>query len=571
MRNNAFLAITCVACLPFVCRAILADEPEIFPAVTAGTAAAASTALSRVDLDVLQKSITTSAFKGAYGESHMNRYLTKHLGRTEAWVPLRSRIGPQGIDGLHVRYDASGRVRGLMVSEAKYGGSQLNLTQDGIQLSSRWTNARLQHLGAVYTEIGDTLRAGRMRTERLPSPTVQRLEVRLPNGKAAVFWRGNSVDTWKFAGPDEMMKQAGRQASRVGRYVVEAGAGRIRYARHVYHTQVTPHGLQVTVKDASALEAAADVRKLPVLRSLTVPLTAGEQQAVARMTASEVKQMLAKKFPGMSRSRIEQCSRDIVRSHHRVNDLLAGRQPSMAGAMLRQSLAAGVSAATVVMGVQVAADLMSGQKPDGVELATTGGLVATAGFGGSLAGQSTQYLLTSNPTLRAMTSQGSLSLGMTSTSLSRGVSQTVGGSVAGAIMAYGGYLAGQYDLQTANRMTLAGAAGAGVGVAASIGTMSLISAFGTASTGTAISSLSGAAATSASAAWLGGGSVASGGGGVALGGTLASGGTLVVAAAVAYAAMKGFQLYDEREDNVRVGLTIQELSRRYSGVATQVP
>lgn len=41
--------------------------------------------------------------------------------------------------------------------------------------------------------------------------------------------------------------------------------------------------------------------------------------------------------------------------------------------------------------------------------------------------------------------------------------------------------------------------------------------FGTASTGTAISALSGAAATNAALAWLGGGALAAGGGGMAAG------------------------------------------------------
>ena len=48
-------------------------------------------------------------------------------------------------------------------------------------------------------------------------------------------------------------------------------------------------------------------------------------------------------------------------------------------------------------------------------------------------------------------------------------------------------------------------------------TMSAVMAFGAASTGTAISSLSGAAATNATLAWLGGGSLAAGGGGMAAG------------------------------------------------------
>ena len=67
----------------------------------------------------------------------------------------------------------------------------------------------------------------------------------------------------------------------------------------------------------------------------------------------------------------------------------------------------------------------------------------------------------------------------------------------------------------------AGAAGAGLGVAVvamgPTAAMGVATTFGVASTGTAISSLSGAAATNAALAWLGGGAVAAGGGGMAAG------------------------------------------------------
>ncbi len=63
-----------------------------------------------------------------------------------------------------------------------------------------------------------------------------------------------------------------------------------------------------------------------------------------------------------------------------------------------------------------------------------------------------------------------------------------------------------------------GGAAAGYG-----GAMSLATSVGVASTGTAISGLSGAAATNATLAWLGGGSLAAGGGGMALGSLLLGG------------------------------------------------
>lgn len=68
---------------------------------------------------------------------------------------------------------------------------------------------------------------------------------------------------------------------------------------------------------------------------------------------------------------------------------------------------------------------------------------------------------------------------------------------------------------------LGGAAlGTAGGFAASGATTAAVMALGTASTGTAISSLSGVAATNATLAVLGGGSIAAGGGGIALGTTL---------------------------------------------------
>ncbi len=70
------------------------------------------------------------------------------------------------------------------------------------------------------------------------------------------------------------------------------------------------------------------------------------------------------------------------------------------------------------------------------------------------------------------------------------------------------------------------AAGSLCGYAAAGATTSAVMAFGTASTGTAIPTLSGAAATNAAMAALGGGSVASGGGGMALGSMVLSGATL---------------------------------------------
>ncbi len=83
---------------------------------------------------------------------------------------------------------------------------------------------------------------------------------------------------------------------------------------------------------------------------------------------------------------------------------------------------------------------------------------------------------------------------------------------------------GQRELQAAREA--AGGAGVGIAAGASVAFMAPTAAmwvattFGTASTGTAISTLSGAVATKAALAWLGGGALSAGGGGVAAGNAL---------------------------------------------------
>lgn len=81
-------------------------------------------------------------------------------------------------------------------------------------------------------------------------------------------------------------------------------------------------------------------------------------------------------------------------------------------------------------------------------------------------------------------------------------------------------------------LLLGGIAGAAVGTAggfaAAGATTAAVMALGTASTGTAIASLSGAAATNAALAALGGGAIAAGGGGMALGSAILGGATLGV-------------------------------------------
>lgn len=94
----------------------------------------------------------------------------------------------------------------------------------------------------------------------------------------------------------------------------------------------------------------------------------------------------------------------------------------------------------------------------------------------------------------------------------------------------------------AEKIAIGGVKALGAAAAAGQSTLTAVGLFGTASTGAAISGLSGAAASNATLAWLGGGALAAGGGGMALG-TLVLGGIAVGPAL----AVGGFMLASQGE------------------------
>jgi len=122
------------------------------------------------------------------------------------------------------------------------------------------------------------------------------------------------------------------------------------------------------------------------------------------------------------------------------------------------------------------------------------------------------------------------------------------------------------ELSAAKKSALSAGAGLSCGAAvaslAPSAAMWVATTFGTASTGTAISALSGAAATSAKLAWLGGGALAAGGGGMAAGnaflalagpvGWSISGATLL--ASVALFANKKMKLGKEKKEEIEAVL-----------------
>lgn len=135
------------------------------------------------------------------------------------------------------------------------------------------------------------------------------------------------------------------------------------------------------------------------------------------------------------------------------------------------------------------------------------------------------------------------------------------------------------DLEAARRSaTGAGAgltAGAAVAGIAPTAAMWVATTFGTASTGTAISTLSGAAASNAALAWLGGGAVAAGGGGTAAGSALLAlagpiGWTIVGATLLTSIALYTRKKIGNREEKREVLLAVQQNTALVRSLDAQV-
>ena len=119
------------------------------------------------------------------------------------------------------------------------------------------------------------------------------------------------------------------------------------------------------------------------------------------------------------------------------------------------------------------------------------------------------------------------------------------------------------------------AAGAAVASMAPTAALWVATTFGTASTGTAISTLSGAAATKAALAWLGGGAVAAGGGGTAAGGALLAlagpiGWTVAGATLLASIALFTKNKFENREAKNKALTSVKQNTALIKGIDAQI-
>jgi hypothetical protein len=537
------------------------------PVFGLASATTLSSTLARADVAAMRSVVQPNLLKGGFGEAHMNRHLVGYLKQTGKWLPVPARLGPQGIDGLLVRYDGAGNPIGLIVSEAKYGASRLGMTSDGIQMGTRWRSIRLARMASEYRSIAASVRSGKMPIAG-PGGSVgrQRLQIPLGDGrKVAVFARSRLGDPWEFVGPRSLMDQAGRQSELLGRYLQLASDGKVSYESPVYRVALTNNEMRVTVKDASLLGEQTRESTLPVQKMIRLPVGAERLEQLRALSQAEIARMIRQKYPFMTALDVDQYSRQIVRTTKDFEKLLSSRPINSSATVAWDSLKFGGAMAAIDIALQAVLQFRETGIVNWKRVGTSGAIAMVGPAAGRGIGEGVVILMTKNPVVYQFMQRTSDLLGIGSRSLATNiVGGTIGGGVATVFLAYGGYFAGLYDLQTANRMAFPGGAGVLAGAAFYAGATSLIAAFGAASTGTAISSLGGIAATNATLAWFGGGSLAAGGFGMAGGSVVLTGGLTLVVIGTGVAVYAVFHYSDEKQDLKRIRLTLNDLLGRTS-------
>lgn len=459
--------------------------------------------------------IVTPRLHGSIGEAFVN----SQLHATGGWKPIPPRHGPQGIDHVWMKFDKAGRPSGLIVGETKFGTSRLGMTKSGRQMSSPWISKRLFGL----------------------------------------------ADDWDAMAKDVALRHGDVKARPFrlrADYLRAAAEGRVSYRSEIFRVKVKGDMANISVQrlgaDGFPLEAA---RSLPPIKIAGQPANVVKAQLIGEVH---------KIYPAIGKEESRDLANRLYAQAKSPQAAISAKSPALrlvgtTGAVL----AAG---GLVAGGTDVFIQLISGNPFDWSRVGTMTGLGGFSAVSAEAAQLAVSQALMRSVVFRTQSVALGRSMGLLPSQTISLLPKVAGGIVGAVAFAYGGYAIGLYDLKDANRAAIAGAAGVAVGgltsSAATAGLMAYAATFGTASTGTAISSLSGAAATNASLAWLGGGAISAEGGGVA-GGVFvlsATGAIVFVVAAVGItsAVMYGFRLYDAKQDWQRVGKTIDVL-RNHEG------
>jgi hypothetical protein len=512
-------------------------DSRVATGIVGASSVSAVSVLNRMDV-AFSRGVVCGAngIRGELGERLASSVVSKQLAESGNWLPIGGgamKFGQKnGLDLIYVKFDSQGNPCGLMTAEVKWNTSRGGVNVDGsVQGTKDYNEARLVPLAKRYQKCATTVQ----QCKRMPSGIKDnhKLAVRLKNGQDRFVWRREGV--WYADCDPSELAEVKSQMQKTGAYVAKRAATGDYRRRWI---RVSPDGddIVITFKYARGLDKGLSEANLNLVKREGKDGVLRLKNALKGPMPADMKEWIAdkigKEFPGLSKEDVNYLA-DEVRSM-KVEDALRRHN-------IRKAVLKGAAAATAVsMAFDLGFQVLSGEP-------INWGQTAIAGVSG-LASYGTGVGLTHALMKSPLMAQLAKSL-----NCSTRVFSSVGSSFgAGAVfsVAYPTlmYLTGYMDATTAVRTGIAGVVGAGASAVATTGAMAAVGAYGTASTGTAIASLSGAAAQNATLAWFGGGAASAGGFGTAGGVVVLTAGVAIVAIAVTAVVMYGFQLWDAHQN-----------------------
>lgn len=464
----------------------------------AGVASFAILSAAEPEIALAHSSILTTRLHGSVGEALVG----SELHALGGWKSIPPRHGPQGLDHVWMKFDKAGRPVGLIVGETKFGTSRLGMTRSGRQMGAGWISKRLASLAddwdAMARDVAARHGAAKARPFRLRAD-----------------------------------------------YLRAASEGRVAYRSELFRVSVKGDVATISVRtlDANGFAVGKERVMLPIR-------LAGRP---ANIVKAELIGEVRKAYPLLGKEESRQLAQRLYSQAKSPAAAISAKNPTLR--MVGTTGAVLAAGGLVAGGIDAAVQMMSEGKLDWLRTGKMAGLGAASAMSAEAAQLGVSMALMRNASFRSATIALGRSMRLLPARTVALAPKAVGG-VAGALaFAYGGYALGLYDVEEAHKTAIAGAAGTAMGGLAYSGMMAAASAWGTASTGTAIATLHGAAAESASLAWFGGGAASAGGGGVAWGAAVVGGVVVIVAASMTAAVMYGIHLHDAAEDWRRVGNT----------------
>lgn len=462
--------------------------------------------------------------RGVVGEASTETALSHYLNRNgkTVWKAMTPRTGPQGIDHLFVKYNESGVPVDLYVGESKWGASQLGNTKDGPQMGQIWTRKRLVGIGNRYLRI---TRSQGIVCRKIPKETIPNAEMSVMiKGKGGqlverVFWRESSTGEWFYSGNPAELRSAQRAAGLQGQLYRARATQSTGYRRSVYHWKASGDDLVLRIDTINRQDVLS---KGTVQNGRKITIVGGMGKPLPTEAVSEIVTKLRKlpEFRDWKPSELRRMVENGADSYKKVIE------PDSFRTVAAGTKVVGIATVTAV-GLDAAVQLITHRTVDWNQVAMTGAKTFTAVGAGELVGF------------------GLMKLGIGSRLVRGGVKA---GVVAVAFSAFDYYQVckGNMNWEDANANALIAGVSMGAGAATGAALMALPAMLGaTASTGTAIASLSGAAATSSTLAVYGGGTVAAGGLGVWGGAIVVGGAVAAVAIGVGALATWGYGVYKE--------------------------